>query len=65
VNSAKQEGVSSKVGRIEPGMLADVIMVDKNPFEMPITQVHATTVRMTFIGGEKVFDAASPQESQR
>jgi predicted amidohydrolase YtcJ len=57
VNSAIEEGTSSKVGRIEPGMLADVIVVDKNPFETPITQVHAVTVKMTFIGGEKVFDA--------
>jgi predicted amidohydrolase YtcJ len=57
VSSAMEEGTSSKVGRIEPGMLADIIMLDKNPFEIPITQVHAVTVKMTFIGGEKVFDA--------
>jgi len=57
VNSAAEEGTSSKVGRIEPGMLADVIVVDKDPFETPITQVHEVAVKMTFIGGEKVFDA--------
>lgn len=59
LNAADEEGASSKVGRIEPGMLADVIVVDKNPFELPITQVHAVSVQMTFIGGEKVFDAKS------
>ncbi len=63
VNAAKQEGASSRVGRIEAGMLADVIVVDRNPFEVPIAQVHETTVKMTFIGGEKVFDAASPAKS--
>ncbi|GAA2325785.1 amidohydrolase [Streptomyces kunmingensis] len=55
VNSARQEGMAHRVGRIEPGMLADVIVVDQNPFDVPITQVHATQVRMTFVEGEMVF----------
>ncbi|MFE0177730.1 amidohydrolase [Streptomyces sp. NPDC059002] len=57
VNSARQEGMSHRVGRIERGMLADVIVVDRNPFDAPITQVHATKVEMTFIEGELVFSA--------
>jgi predicted amidohydrolase YtcJ len=56
-NSAKQEGVGSLVGRIEPGMLADIIVVDRNPFAIPVTDIHATQVKMTFIAGEKVFEA--------
>ena len=63
INSARQEGMADKVGRIEPGMLADVIVVDRNPFEVPITEVHSTKVKMTFIGGEKVFDASSQPKS--
>lgn len=59
VNSAEQHGMANKVGRIEPGMLADVIVVDRNPFDVPITQVHATRVLMTFIGGERVYDASA------
>jgi predicted amidohydrolase YtcJ len=58
-NSAKQEGASSLVGRIEPGMLADIIVVDRNPFAIPVTEIHATKVKMTFIAGEKVFDASN------
>ncbi|WAL99683.1 amidohydrolase [Streptomyces sp. Je 1-369] len=54
VNAARQEGMAHRVGRIEPGMLADVVVVDRNPFEVPITQVHATEVRMTFVEGEQV-----------
>lgn len=57
VNSARQEGMAHRVGRIEPGMLADVIVVNQNPFDVPITQVHTTEVKMTFIEGELVFDA--------
>jgi len=59
VNSARQRGMADKVGSIEPGMLADVIVVDQSPYEVPITRVHETTVRMTFIEGEKVFDATT------
>ena len=57
VNSAKQARLSDKVGRIEAGMLADVIVLDQNPYRVPITRIHDTKVKMTFIGGEKVFDA--------
>jgi predicted amidohydrolase YtcJ len=63
INSARQEGMADKVGRIEPGMLADVIVIDRNPFEVPITEVHLTKVKMTFIGGEKVFDASLQPKS--
>ncbi|MFF1698161.1 amidohydrolase [Streptomyces sp. NPDC058257] len=58
VNSARQEGMANSLGRIEPGMLADVIVVDQNPFEAKITQVHTTEVEMTFIEGELVFERA-------
>jgi predicted amidohydrolase YtcJ len=59
VNSAKQEGMASKVGRIEAGMLADVIVVNQNPFDVPVTKIHDTKVKMTFINGEKVYDLGS------
>ncbi|MFJ2769219.1 amidohydrolase [Streptomyces sp. NPDC087300] len=59
VNSARQEGMAHRVGLIEPGMLADLVVVDPNPFDVPITQVHATAVKMTFVEGEQVFDAGA------
>jgi predicted amidohydrolase YtcJ len=58
VNSARQERMSDKVGRIEPGMLADIIVVKQNPFKVPASKIHETKVRMTFINGEKVYDFA-------
>ncbi|TGB03374.1 amidohydrolase [Streptomyces sp. MZ04] len=63
VNSARQEGMENRVGRIEPGMLADIVVVGQNPFEVPIAQVHATEVKMTFIEGQLVFDAGARKES--
>jgi predicted amidohydrolase YtcJ len=59
-NAAEYMGMRDKFGSIEPGMLADIIVVEKNPYEVPITEVHKTKVLMTFINGEKVFDLASP-----
>lgn len=59
-NAARQEGKGSEIGRLESGMLADLIVLDRNPYEIPPRQIHATAVKMTFINGEKVFDAVSP-----
>ncbi len=56
VNSAKHMGTSDKVGRIEIGMMADIIVVDKNPFKIPVTELHKTKVKMTFIQGEKLYE---------
>jgi predicted amidohydrolase YtcJ len=56
VNAAKQFGHRDRVGTIEPGMVADIIVLDRNPFDIPITEVHQTTVTMTLIGGEMVFE---------
>ncbi|MFP6806188.1 MAG: amidohydrolase [Pseudomonadales bacterium] len=58
VNGARLMGHRDKVGSIEVGMHADIIVTRQNPFRIPITDVHATTVKMTFIDGEKVFDIA-------
>jgi len=67
VNSARETGDRTRLGTIEPGMLADLIVVDRNPFKIPVTQVHETTVTMTMINGEVVYrraggDAATGQE---
>jgi predicted amidohydrolase YtcJ len=57
VNSARQMGNADKTGRIERGLLADVIVIDRNPFKVPATQVHQTKVRMTIINGEVAYRA--------
>ncbi len=49
-----------QVGSIEIGMRADLVVTERNPFQIPITELHDTKVAMTFINGEKVFDAATP-----
>jgi predicted amidohydrolase YtcJ len=57
VNAAKQFGHADQVGAIKPGLYADLIVLDQNPFDVPITSVHKTKVLMTLIQGEVVYEA--------
>jgi len=55
VSSARHVGTAHKLGRIEEGMLADVIVVDQDPYEVATRDLHKTNVMMTIINGEIVY----------
>ena len=59
VNSAHQMGNADKTGQIKTGLLADVIVVDRNPFRIPVTDIHNVKVLQTYINGEAVYQAAA------
>lgn len=59
VNSARQMGNANRTGAIETGLLADVLVLDRNPFKIPVTQIHETKVNMALINGEVVYRAAA------
>ena len=61
VNGAKHMGTEDSLGTIEAGKLADIIVIDQNPYEVAVTDLHKTKVLMTFVNGVKVFDAAETQ----
>jgi predicted amidohydrolase YtcJ len=42
-------------GRIAPGMLADLAVLDRNPFARPAGEIALTRVRRTYVGGERVY----------
>lgn len=44
-------------GVIAPGNLADLVVVDRDPFTAPVEEIAATRVLQTFVGGERVFAA--------
>ena len=50
-------GNRSKTGSIERDVLADLLVLDRNPFKIPVAQVHETKVKLTFINGEVVYQA--------
>jgi predicted amidohydrolase YtcJ len=47
----------SKLGSLEPGKLADVVVLRKNLFEVPPEEINAVPIRMTIVGGSVVFES--------
>ena len=56
-NGAAEMGRLDQGGTIEPGKLADMIVVDRNPLTVAAGEIHNTRVLATYIAGEKVFAA--------
>lgn len=54
MHAAELLGLSARVGTIEPGKLADVIVVAGDPIARPHILGEAEAVRFVFIGGEQV-----------
>ena len=52
INPARALGIDDRLGSIEPGKDADIVIFDGDPLEI------ATKVRMTFINGEIVYENA-------
>ncbi len=46
-----------ELGSIKEGKLADMIVVDQNLFEVPVTDIHGTKVLETIRGGQTVYEA--------
>ncbi|MFI9262005.1 amidohydrolase [Streptomyces sioyaensis] len=44
-------------GTIRPGMLADLAVLDRDPFDGPEDEIAATRVLQTFVGGRRVYAA--------
>ena len=59
-NAAMHQGHRSLVGSIEPGMHADLIILDRNPWKSALTDIHNTKIKMTFIDGAEVYNSSNP-----
>lgn len=57
VNGARQMGNRDRTGSLEKGLLADMVVLDRNPFRIPVTDIHNVKVKMTLINGEVVHDS--------
>ncbi|MFE0626559.1 amidohydrolase [Streptomyces sp. NPDC058864] len=44
-------------GTVTPGKLADLVVLDRDPFAGPPAEIAATRVLQTFVGGERVYAA--------
>lgn len=47
----------SKIGSLEVGKLADLAVLSQNIFAVPIDQIDRTTVTLTMVGGNVVYEA--------
>lgn len=52
INGAIQLGIEDKVGSIEVGKFADMILLDQNLFEIPQNEIHKTKVLATMMDGK-------------
>jgi predicted amidohydrolase YtcJ len=57
IGSAYVNHLDGETGRIEPGRLADLVMLDRDPFGGPAAEIGSTRVLQTYVQGEAVFRA--------
>lgn len=46
---------ADQAGRIAPGMLADLAVLDRDPFSAPEQEIHLARVAATYVAGQAVF----------
>jgi len=55
--SSRQMNMDAATGTIETGKLADLVVIDRDIFAIPATDIHNTKVLRTFVGGEEIYSA--------
>jgi hypothetical protein len=55
VNNAWAEGAEDRKGRIAPGYLADLVVLDRDPFAGTLAELKDRKVTMTVVGGRVVY----------
>ncbi|NLG97439.1 MAG: amidohydrolase [Chloroflexi bacterium] len=58
VGPAYAAGLENKLGRLAPGFFADLIVLDIDPFTLPVEDLHCLKPSATMVGGEWVWKAA-------
>lgn len=58
LNAAYAQFADHIKGSLEPGKLADLIVLDKNLFEIPPDKIQETKVIMTVLGGRIIYDVS-------
>jgi predicted amidohydrolase YtcJ len=55
INNARLLGCESKVGSLEPGKLADLVVLGTDLLRCPEDQIAGTRVLRTYVGGKLVY----------
>jgi predicted amidohydrolase YtcJ len=64
INGAYHTFEENIKGSIEPGKLADMIIIDRDILACPMDEIKDTEVLMTFLGGKIVYKALPPKFTQ-
>ncbi len=56
--SAFAEFAEKQKGKLEPGMLADLVVLDRDVTSVPLTKILETEVLRTVVGGRTVYEAS-------
>jgi hypothetical protein len=59
INNAWAEGEEASKGSLNPGKLADLVVIDRDLFAIPPTQIKDAKVLLTIVGG-RIVHAAAP-----
>jgi hypothetical protein len=57
INAAYADRLDRETGSIEVGKLADLVVLDRNLFEIPVNEIHTVKVLRTLLGGVTVYRA--------
>jgi predicted amidohydrolase YtcJ len=56
INNAYLNQEEKHKGSLEPGKLADLVVIDRDPLTCPIDDVRNTRVLLTVVGGKVVYE---------
>ena len=64
INNARLHFEEREKGSIEPGKLADLILVDRDPLTCPEDDLPSTNVLWTMVGGKVVYSSGRPESTE-
>lgn len=64
INVARALGIDHLTGSIEVGKSADFVVIDKDPFKIPIGKVASTQTEQTWFAGEQVYQKEAQAEAR-
>ena len=55
INAARATGLAGRTGSLEPGKAGDLVVIDRDPFGIPVHELHTIGVVLTMFGGRVVY----------